>query len=322
MKRVLIDCDPGIDDSIALLLAVKSPELHIEAITTASGNLRADQTAINALKTLELVGREDIPVYQGMLKPLVRDLPRDPFSHGDDGLGNTGLPAPRTKPKPTFAPDAILEVVGAYPSEITLIALAPLTNLAVAIQKAPEVMKQVRQIIAIAGAFGLTPYASLYATGGNPTSEWNVYVDPEAARIVFHSGIPITAIGIDVVTHPNVRFTPEQLERLRQAGTKEAQHLLKILEYLEQRAFQHYCTLIDSFAVAAAIDERLIQTQPVYVDVETRGELTLGQTVTDLRRYFTWTHLPRIEAACDADYPRLLEMVLQAMIAVSAPNIS
>ncbi len=183
MKRVLIDCDPGIDDSIALLLAVKSPELHIEAITTASGNLRADQTAINALKTLELVGREDIPVYQGMLKPLVRDLPRDPFSHGDDGLGNTGLPAPRTKPKPTFAPDAILEVVGAYPSEITLIALAPLTNLAVAIQKAPEVMKQVRQIIAIAGAFGLTPYASLDATGGNRSSDWNVYVDPEMERL-------------------------------------------------------------------------------------------------------------------------------------------
>jgi inosine-uridine nucleoside N-ribohydrolase len=317
MRRVLIDCDPGIDDSIALILAARSPELKIEAITTASGNLRADQTAINALKTLELINRDDIPVYQGMLKPLVRDLPRDPFSHGDDGLGNTGLPAPRRSPEPTFAPDAILEIVRSYPNEITILALAPLTNLAMAILKAPELMRQVQRIIAIAGAFGFTPYAYEYATGGNPTSEWNVYVDPEAAKIVFHSGIPITAIGLDVATQPAVRFTPEQLALLRQSGTREAQHLLTILHYLEQRNFEHYCTLIDSFAVAAAIDENIIHRRRIHVDIETRGEYTLGQTVTDFRKKFTWTHLPEIEAADHADFPRFIDMLMQVMTSSS-----
>jgi len=318
MKRILLDCDPGIDDSLAIILAAKSQELKIEAITTASGNYRADQTAINALKTLELINRTDIPVYQGMLKPLVRDLPRDPFSHGDDGLGNTGLPAPQVKPRAEFGPDVLIETVQAYPGEITLVVTAPFTNLAMAIQKAPDVMKQVKSIISIAGAFGFTPYAYLHATGDNPVSEWNVYVDPEAAKIVFHSGIPLTAIGLDVTTQPGASFTPIQLATLRQAGTREAQHLLKILDYLNQRGFKPYCALIDSFAIAAAIDESIIQTRRVHVDVETCGQFTMGQTVTDFRENFTWKHLPEINAACGADYLRLINLVMGAMIGSTA----
>jgi purine nucleosidase/pyrimidine-specific ribonucleoside hydrolase len=187
-----------------------------------------------------------------------------------------------------------------------------------AIQKAPEEMKQVKKIIAIAGAFGFTPYAFIYATGDNPTSEWNVYVDPEAAKIVFHSGIPITAIGLDVATQPRVSFSSQQLAGLYQAGTKEARYLLKIIDFHNQRGFEPYCVLIDSFAVATAIDESIIQTRKIHVDIETRGEYTLGQTVTDFRKNFTWKHLPEIEAACDADFPRFLDMVMKAVTESSA----
>jgi inosine-uridine nucleoside N-ribohydrolase len=313
MKRIVLDCDPGIDDALAIILAAKSSQLKIEAITSASGNLRADQTAINALKVLELIDKREIPVYQGMLKPLVRNLPHDPFSHGDDGLGNTGLPAPRIQIKPGFGPDAILDTVSTYPGEITLVATAPLTNVAMAIQKSPEIMSQVKEIIIIAGAFGFNQYAAEYATGDNPTSEWNVYVDPEAAKIVFHAGIPLTAIGLDVATQPAVSFATEHIQQLKQAGTKEAKFLLDIIDFLKERDFEPYCVLIDSFAVAVAIDANLIETKRVHVDIETRGEYTLGQTVTDFRKNFTWKHLPEIEAAYNADFKRFMQMVVKTV---------
>jgi inosine-uridine nucleoside N-ribohydrolase len=308
-----MDCDPGIDDALAIILAAKSPQLRIEAITSASGNLRADQTAINALKTLTLINRLEIPVYQGMLRPLARNLPRDPFSHGDDGLGNTGLPEPKMRPRPGFGPDAILNLIQAHPGEITLVATAPLTNVAMAIQKAPEIMSQVQQIICIAGAYGFNRYAAWHATGDNPTSEWNVFVDPEAAKIVFRSGIPLTAIGLDVATQPGASFSPDQIEQLKQSVTPEARFLLQIIAYLEQRGFEPYCVLIDSFAIAAAIDTSLIKTQRVHVDIEIRGEYTTGQTVTDFRKNFAWTQFPEIEAACDADFERFISMVMKAV---------
>ena len=200
MRRILLDCDPGIDDSTAIIFALKSNLIKVEAITAVSGNLTADRTSINALKTLELLDVVDIPVAQGMMKPLVRAFPHDPFSHGDDGLGNTQLPVPELQLDQRFGPDLIIETVNQFVGEITLVATGPLTNIAVALMKAPDIVDKVDRLILIGGAFGFNEYASTYATGDNPVSEWNVYVDPEAARLVFHSGIPITAIGLDVAT--------------------------------------------------------------------------------------------------------------------------
>ncbi len=313
MKRVIIDCDPGIDDSLAIIFAVKSRELEIEAITCVSGNLPADRTSINALKTLELIGAPAIPVAKGMMTPLVRPYPKDPFSHGDDGLGNTGLPFPKRTVDPRFAPDLMIETIRNHCGAITLLATGPLTNVALALQRDPEIARMVERAILIAGAYGFNEYAYRYATGDNPVSEWNVFVDPEAARIVFRSGMPILAIGVDVFAHPDINFRPAHLDALRNSGNVESAYLLKLVQYVESKNFDTYSAQIDALAVAALLDPTLVRTRRIHADVETKGELTLGQTVADVRAHFRWTHLPTIEAACEVDYSRYLDLLINTV---------
>lgn len=314
MKKILIDCDPGIDDSLAIILALKSDKVKLEAITTVSGNLPVEDTCINALKILEFMDRTDIPVAKGMSNPLVRKIPRDPFSHGDDGLGNTGLPTPITKLDPSFAPDLIVDTINKYPQEITLVATGPLTNVAMAILKDPSIIEKVKEVILIGGSFGFTKYAYSNATGDNPVSEWNVYVDPEAAEAVFNSGMPIKAIGLDVATHPSINFRKEHLERLKNSKKKEADYVCQLVDFVDKRGFEPYCVLIDGLAAAAAIDSEIIKTTAVHVGVETQGKYTLGQTFTDIRNHFKWEHLPVIEATHDADFEKYLELVTSELI--------
>lgn len=313
MKRVLIDCDPGIDDALAIILAVKSHKLQIEAITTVSGNLTADRCQKNALKVLELLGVDSIPVAKGSLKPLVRPFPSDPFSHGNDGLGNTALPEPTLTPSSRFAPDIIVEIVNRFPNDITLITTGPLTNIALALMRDPDLPSKVDELIIIGGAFGFNRSAALNATGDNPVSEWNIYVDPEAARLVFHSGIKLTAIGLDVATHRDINFRPSDIEQLKAANNRETQFALDLVNFSAGRGFQSYTVLIDSTAIAAAIDPTLIQYQTIHVDIETQGELTRGQTVTDIRDNFRWTHLPSINAAYNADFGGFLDLVVSIL---------
>lgn len=310
MKRILLDCDPGIDDSVAILFALKSPALKVQAITAVSGNLTADQTAINVLKMLELIGAEDIPVSRGMMKPLVRPYPKDPFFHGHDGLGNTNLPHPKLRLDPRFAADLIVETVDQFSDDITLVATGPLTNIALALMKDPTIVDKVERLILIGGAFGFNQYAYQFATGDNPVSEWNIYVDPEAARLVFHSGVPITAIGGDVFAHPDINLRDEHIRALEKAVNRESSYMLALLRFVQARGFLSYSILIDSLAIAVALDHSLISTRRVHVDVETKGELTRGQTVADSRANFRWDHLPAIDAAEDADFPRFLDMLI------------
>lgn len=312
--KVIIDCDPGMDDSLALILAVKSPSLSVEAITTVTGNLHVSKTLENARKTLEVVQAKGIPVAGGMEKPLVRDWATDPFSHGGDGLGETNLPAPSYRADTRHAVDLIIETVKQNPGEITLIATAPLTNLAVAFLKAPEIRQSVKRIVALAGSYGLNSYSFTNATGDNPQSEWNVYVDPEAARIVFGSGIPLTAVGLDVATAFDINFTERDFHELEASARPEAAYLLRMVRFVLNRGFQSYCVLIDSLAVAAVIDPSLVETMEAYVGIETRGELTLGQTVIDRRHHFTWTHLPKVEVVCKVDYERFLRMFVKTIL--------
>ncbi len=314
MKRIVFDCDPGIDDAIAILFALHSPALKVEAITAVSGNLTADRTAANALKVLDLTGAGDIPVAHGLLKPLVRPYPRDPFFHGDDGLANTGLPTSTRALDPRFAPDVIVETVNRYPGNLTLVATGPLTNIALALMKDPSLAQKVNELIIIGGAFGFNKFAATNATGDNPASEWNIYVDPEAAKHVFHSGIKLTALGLDVATHERVALRPHDVERLKARGSKEAQFVLDVAAFVAGRGFLPYCALIDSMAVAAAIDRNAVKTRAIHCDVETQGELTLGMTVADLRDNFRWTHLPLIDAAYEADYDRFLDLLVDAIV--------
>lgn len=314
MKKIILDCDPGMDDAMAIIMACKSPQLDIKAITTVNGNCPVDVTSSNALKILELLGRTDIPVAKGMAKPMVRDVPKDPFTHGDDGLAQANLPVPVTSLSKQHAVDLIIETVSENPGEIFILALAPMTNLAMAIQKDPEIKKKIAGICAISGAFGLNSYAYANATGDTPQSEWNVYVDPEAADLVYRSGIPLIALGLDVATHFDVNFSDEDRQRLVQSGKREAWFLNNAIDFVQQRGFESYCTIIDCLAVGWAIDPTLIETIQGRVGIEKKDGLTLGMTVLDSRHHHVWEHLPLIEIGCRVDYGRFLKLLMDRVL--------
>ena len=323
---VLIDCDPGMDDALALIVALKTERLRVCAVTSVSGNLPAGRCYRNIHTVLRLMGvpaagADGLPTGCGAPQPLVRELAHDPFSHGADGLGETGLvPAP-VPSVPRFGPDLLVEQARRHARDhdpLTVVTLGPLTNVALALQIEPRLPQLVRRLIVLGGAFGLQREAALHATGDNPVSEWNVYVDPEAARRVFHAGFDLTAVGLDVATHRGVLLTAVDQDRLRASGRPEARLARGMLDFVLQRGFPSYCVLIDSCAVAAAARPGLIETVSLRCGVETAGELTRGQTVTDVRRNFRWRRLPEIKAARDADFPALRAFILDALCADDA----
>lgn len=314
MKKVLIDTDPGMDDALAIILAAKSSEIELLGISSVAGNYPIEVTTRNALKTLELIGKTHIPVARGMGKPLARPLAKDPFSHGSDGMAETHLPDPKTVPSPKHGIDQIIDIVKAHPGEVTIITLGPLTNVAMAFMKEPSIVPLVKEIVSIAGSFGLNKYAFANATGDTPQSEWNVFVDPEAAKLVFESGAPIRAVGLDVATHFDVNLSEAQLSKLKSSPRAEAKLAEKMVRFVQGRGFESYCVLIDSMAVAAVIDPSLVGTVKARVGIETKGELTLGQTVADFRHHHGWAHLPEIDVGATADYARFLDLVMTLVL--------
>ena len=310
MKKIILDCDPGMDDSMAIIMAAKSPAVDLLAVTAVNGNYPVDVTSTNARKIMELLDITDIPVARGMEKPIVRESPKDPFTHGVDGQAENFLPDPKLPLSEKHAVDLIIDLVKENPGEITLVATGPMSNVAMAITKAPEIKPMIKEIVAISGAFGLNKYAFLNATGDTPQSEWNVYVDPEAAKIVYESGIPLVALGLDVATYFNVNFTDDDIKLLDESDKKEAKFLRQAIRYNGNRGFDAYCTVIDCMAVAYAIDPTLVETMKVRVGVETKDGLTLGMTVVERRHHFVWEQLPLIEIGCNADYGRFLKLLL------------
>ena len=313
MRNIIFDTDPGIDDAVAIMFAIGSGQLDVKAITTVSGNLPADRCSANARKVLELIGAGHIPVSRGMQSPLVRAYPKDPFSHGDDGLGNLGLPEPTLREDGRFAPDLLVDVVNQHAGDISILGIAPLTNLALAVMKDPQLPRKVRDLIIVGGAYGFDSAGSLRATGDNPVSEWNIYVDPEAARIVFNAGFNLTAIGLDVATHHSIALDRQHRATLAASANKAAAFLSGVVDFVEGRGFGSYCALIDSLAVAVALDPAIISTETVRVGIETQGELTVGQTVVDRREHFLWTHLPLVKVASAIDSGRFFELLLKAI---------
>jgi len=313
MKKIIIDTDPGIDDAVAIMFALGSRHFDLKAITTVSGNLTADRCSVNARKVLELLDVHHVPVARGMQKPLVRPYPKDPFSHGDNGLGNLELPEPSLPEDPRFAPDVIVDIVNEHAGDISILGIAPLTNIALALMKDPQLPRKVSELIVVAGTYGFDSAGSLRATGDNPVSEWNVYVDPEAADMVFRAGFNLTAIGLDVATHDSIALSSAHRAAVSASRRKTAWFLSGIVDFLEARGFRSYCALIDSLAVAAALDPTLLSTERLRVGVETGGAITLGQTVVDRRQHFAWAHLPEIKAASAIDANRFLHHLLQAI---------
>lgn len=315
VKKIILDCDPGMDDSMAIVMACKSKALELMAVTTVNGNYPVEVTSTNALKVLEMLGRTDIPVGKGMPAPMVRPTPKDPFTHGADGQAENFLPDPTTPLSEKHAIDLIIDLVKEYPGEIYILSTGPMSNIAMAMVKAPEIKEMIAGIYAISGAFGLNQYSFANATGDTPQSEWNVFVDPEAADIVYHSGVRLVALGLDVATHFDVNLTEDDIQALENSDKKEAKFLLQAIRFVNGRGFEAYCTVIDCMAVGYAIDESLVETFMGRVGIETKGELTLGNTVLDARHHHVWENLPLIEIGRTADHERFLKLLMELVLA-------
>ena len=273
-RRIIIDTDPGTDDALAIFLALKSPELKVEALTPVAGNVPLDLTLPNALRLLEIAGRTDIPVAAGADKPLLRRLVTASYAHGENGLGGVVFPDPKIKPVSESAPELIRRVVRSAPSTINLIALGPLTNLALAFRADPELPKLIPNLTLMGGSL----------SGGNvsPSAEFNIYVDPEAASIVFRSGVPITMVGLDVTRKAMVG--EKEIQAL-EAGTnpisRAAGQIVRagMTRMRKSNSAALGPAMHDSLAVATFIDPTIVTLQDYYVEVETAGEFTAGETV-------------------------------------------
>ncbi len=262
----------------------QSPELKIEGITAVAGNVPLDLTLPNALRMVEIAKRDDIPVAAGAKGPLLRRLVTATYAHGENGLGGAIFPEPKRKPIPEPAANFVRQAVRRYPGEVTLITIGPLTNIATALNSDPELAGKVRALVMMGGSL----------SGGNitPAAEFNVYVDPEAARIVFQSGIPITMVGLDVtrktsLTEDHVRVLEAAHTAVSEAAATIARNAIL---HNRERGFLAGPNMHDSLAVAGFLDPSILQFEDYYVDVETTGELTEGETLGyspnagDLRR--------------------------------------
>jgi len=271
--RVIIDTDPGVDDAFALLLAMRSPELKIEGITAVAGNVPLELTLPNALRMVEIAGRADIPVAAGARRPLLRRLVTAVYAHGDNGLAGAIFPEPKLAPVGESAAEFIQKTIRKYPGEVTLITIGPLTNVATALNADPELAGMVPSLVMMGGSL----------SGGNitPAAEFNIYVDPEAARIVFQSGIPVTMVGLDVTRRTSLTDEHARTLEAGQSPVSRAAATIarKAIEQHRQAGFPAGPNMHDPLAVAAFLDSSLLEWKDYYVDVETAGELTAGETL-------------------------------------------
>src|SRR5262245_28340809 len=308
---VAIDTDPGIDDALALMLALRSPELRVELITTVAGNVPVPMATANARRILALLAPSVWPaVAQGLGRPLRRPLHTATAFHHDDGLGgvtclhhpNGSLryPAPAQPAAHRQAVQRLLQVVQRYGRDLTMIALGPLTNIARAIQCAPALMQQLGRLVIMGGAFGVPGNVS-------PVAEFNIFVDPHAADMVFRAGLPITLVPLDVTTQ--VRLTRDFLQ---QAGRGSATPLMAAVHDLTQQSLHSQgegMALHDRLAVAVAIEPSLVTCTTLPVCIETRGSYTIGMTVADRRPSAYWQgDMPRLEVTLAVDAPRVLKL--------------
>src|SRR5271154_1886081 len=273
-RRVIIDTDPGTDDALAILLALNSPELEVEAITVVPGNVVAKQGLDNALKLVSLANRCDIPVAAGAQQPLLQKTYTATYWHGKNGLADIELPPPNCKVDARFAPDLIIELVRKYPHEITLVPVGPLTNIALAISKDPSIVGLVKDIVIMGGSI----------SGGNVNgaAEANIFGDPEAAQIVFNAGWKVTMVGSDV--GERTLITRKYLTDLQSLHGPESDFIAKLAGfYLTRSEKSGYsgAAMYDPLAVGTVIDPTLVTLKNMHVDVETKGEFTRGETVAN-----------------------------------------
>jgi len=272
-QRIILDTDPGVDDAMAIFLALRSPELQVEAITAVSGNVPLSFTLPNALRLVEIAGHPDVPVAAGAAVPLVRRLVTAAYVHGNNGLGGVEFPEPKIKPVGESAVELIRRIVRANPGEITIAAVGPLTNIATLLKVDPSIVSLIKAFALMGGSL----------SGGNitPAAEFNFYVDPEAARIVFDSGVPILMVGLDV-TH-KVLLRESHVKILEAAQNPVSQAAAKIMRATMARikptSDETVVAMHDPLTIASLIDPSVVTAKDYYVQIETTGEMTAGMSV-------------------------------------------
>lgn len=302
---VIIDCDPGHDDALAITLALARPELDVLGITTIGGNSTLANTTRNALRVLALLGRTDVPVAAGPDQPLVRPLETAPQVHGVSGLDGADLPEPASEPRPEGALEFLRSTLAAAPAPVTLIPVGPLTNIGLLLRTYPAIAGKIAGISLMGGSMG--------AGNWTPAAEFNIWVDPEAARIVFRSGLPLTMHGLDV-THKALMGLPEA-ERLDAVGTRVGHVFADLLRFFTKFHVEKYGTdqtpIHDAVAVAHVALPGLVTTRPYHVDVETTGAITRGRTVVDDRGQPG--EPPNVDVALDIDRAAFADLVIEAV---------
>ena len=279
-KKIIFDTDPGIDDACAILLALASPELSVEGLSIVHGNCSVEQATRNALSVLELGNAGQIPVAKGCELPLLQPSLLAPETHGETGLGYAKLPIPRARPVGQHAIDFLIDQILAAPGEITLVAAGPLTNVALAIRQEPRIVEALRELIIMGGAL---------RHEGNTTAlgEFNTYVDPHAARIVYHAGIPATLVPLDV-TYQCI-LTPDDVKRLQETDSPITQFIVDAtrfyMEFHDQFQSIEGCVINDPLALALTFAPELCTYQELSVDVDLSGGISMGKTVADFYNY-------------------------------------
>ena len=296
-QSLIIDTDPGQDDAVAILLALASPEINLLGITTVAGNVPLALTQVNARKICDLAGRTDMQVFAGLDRPLVRPLVTAEHVHGRTGLDGPVLPDPETPLQEQHAVDYIINTLRREPAgSVTLAPIGPLSNIAMAMQRAPDIIPRIRQIILMGGA---------YFEVGNitPAAEFNIYVDPHAAQIVFASGVPVTLMPLDV-THKALTRT-DRVGSLRAIGNRTGVAVAEMLEFFERFDEAKYGSdvgpLHDPCTVAWMIAPDIFNGRPCNVEIETTSPLTMGMTVVDWWQVSSRPHNALVIGDLDAD---------------------
>jgi purine nucleosidase len=304
-QRIIIDTDPGVDDAFAFLLALASPKIQLEALTTTQGNVTLEKATRNALSVLELGRASHIPVAAGSVVPLIQPLFASTHVHGTTGIGNSELPEPSTQPLNIHAVDYLIDRVLAEPGELSIFPIGPLTNIAMAIRKEPKFAKAVKELVIMGGAI---------TENGNvtPLAEFNIFVDPHAAHIVFHAGIPITLIPLDV-THKCL-FKQEHVDRLMQINSPISRFIQDAVDiyfkFSYERGFTG-CALHDPLTLAAIIAPELLTLKEYYVDVDYSTGPAMGKTFADI---FNVLKKPaNMKVAMDVRGDDFIELFVQRM---------
>ncbi|MEW2393771.1 nucleoside hydrolase [Streptomyces venezuelae] len=305
-RKIILDCDPGHDDAIAMLLAHGNPDVDLVAVTTVVGNQTLEKVTRNALSVARIANITGVPFAAGCPRPLVRDVETAPDIHGESGIDGPVMPEPNLALDERHAVDLIIDTVMAHePGEITIVPTAGLTNIALAARKEPRIVERVREVVLMGGG---------YHTGNwSPVAEFNIKIDPEAAHIVFNETWPVTMVGLDL-THQALA-TPEVIERIAEVGTKPALFVNELLDffgamYLEAQGFDAP-PVHDPCAVAYVIDPSVMTVRKAPVDIELTGTLTLGMTVTDFRAPAPDDCTTQV--AVDLDHTRFWDLIVDAL---------